>query len=135
VFKKRKYAIELLTSRSAITRPALSNKAKSLQSDASKINRFRRYRNPVNGGRMRNDHFYVTNIRADGERIGSLARTFSAKVDQSLSTKVGDANAAQLLLQKLQGIGLGPLPAPSHILHVRNVEIDQVSERRRINLV
>ena len=83
---------------------------------------------------MRNNHFYVSQVRTNGNRTCTFSRSISAEGDQPLSVQVGNSNLAQLPLQRLQTEGLGPSRTLANLFHIGEMKIDEMSKCARIGV-
>jgi len=83
---------------------------------------------------MRDNHFYITKIRANRDWTCTFSRSVSPECDQPLSVQVGNSNLAQLPLQCLQTEGLGPSRTLANLLQIGEMKIDEMSKCARIGV-
>jgi hypothetical protein len=88
------YSIQFVVRWTTITASRLANQPQPLERNTSKINGLYRNCDAVDRSRVGDNHLYVTEVRADGDRTSSFARAISAECDQPLSVQIGNSNLA-----------------------------------------
>ena len=83
---------------------------------------------PVNGRRMRNYQLDVAYVHVDGDWTGAFLGAVLAELDEPLAREVLQLQFAQLRLERIEGEGLGAPGRSQNLLHVGDVQIDQIAK-------
>src|ERR1700687_5489440 len=89
----------------------------------------------MNRCRVRDDRFYITQIRTNRGGTRTITRAISAEGNKPLPVKVGNANLAELLVQSIQDECFGPAGTLANLFHIGEMKIDEMPEGRRIDVV